>query len=177
MLSTIPRYGLMSGALIVAYLLGLYFNDKKMLASGLWAYWVPFLIHAVMMWLATRAAQSAATEGTDDSFRARSRTPFGVFALANIIFWVALYALHLYDPELTRFELQAQLSALQTQATQAMEPQDRYELTQNIASLTRELATPGALKQPVGPYFLFLAIWNILGFALAALVTVLVRRG
>jgi hypothetical protein len=174
MKNTTLRYGLIGGALVVLYLLVLFFIDKKLIANGLLAYWLPFVIHAVVMWIATGV--DYAKNGTERDFRERSRTPFGVFALANILFWICMYGLHLADPDITRHELSIQRQSLQAQAAQPMDPQDRYQLTQTIGSIDRDLASGQRLPEPLNHYLLFLAIWNILGFGLAALITAIRKR-
>jgi hypothetical protein len=147
--------------LIVAYGLSIHY-----LTNANIAYWFPTLvIHPVAMYIALKASDRITGGG---SFRERVRAPFLTFTVANVFFWLTLYALHLYDPELSKLELSMQLQDAQQQLeTGVGDPQAMNQLRQQINGIQTELDHPQ--PQPMGPYILYLALWNVLGFGLAAL--------
>jgi hypothetical protein len=168
------KYGLLGAAAVSFYLLLLYFVDKKLLTQSGIAYWLPFVLHAAIMWKATQ--DDMTKHGTARDFRALTRTPFGVFALANLGFWVCMYALHLADPAITHLELAAQLQGIKAQLAQNLEPQTRYELTQTAASIERDLASGQPLPQPLSQYLMPLAMWNLFGFGLTAAIVAILKN-
>ncbi len=165
------KYGLYSGLTLVVYLVGLYFVDKKLMTNGMAAYWLPLLLlHPPFMYKAT--TEEVALNGKKD-FRTLVRTPFLVFAVANALFWICQYALHLADPGLAEIELNLQLAHAQAQLQQGMgDPQAMYKIRESVAQIQNELKD---IQQPVGPYIFSMVIWNILGFGIAAAITGLVR--
>jgi hypothetical protein len=161
------KYGLLGGLSLIVFLLGLYFVDKKLLTNGMAAYWLPLLlVHPPFMYMAT--TNEIAQHGKKD-FRAWVRTPFLVFAVANAMYWICQYALHLSDPSLAQMELNLQLAHAQEQLKQGLgDPQAMYKIRESIAQIEAELKN---IQQPVGPYLFSMVIWNILGFGIASGIT------
>lgn len=168
------KYGIIGGAILSIYLIALYFVDKNLLTQSLTAYWLPLLlIHPAAMYLSARQRQA---EPPGAEFRERVRLPFQTFAIANVFFWIALYALHLADPELARMELQQQLVFVQGQLEQGVgDPQQMNELRQQLNDIQAEINKP-VVQQPAGPYVFSLAIWNIFGFGIAAAITAVLPK-
>jgi len=160
------KFGIISGIVLTAYLLVVYSLSIHYLTDANISYWFPTLgIHPIAMFLALKEADRITGGG---SFRERVRAPFLTFTVANVFFWLTLYALHLYDPQLNQLELSLQLQNAQQQLSAGMgDPQVMNQLRQDINSIQAELANPR--PQPMGPYVLYLALWNVFGFGLAAL--------
>lgn len=160
------KLGIISGVVLSIYLLIVYSLSIHYLTDANIAYWFPTLvIHPLAMFAALRKADRITGGG---SFRERVRSPFLTFTVANVFFWLTLYAIHLYDPQLSQLELTMQLQSDQKQLAEGTgDPQVMNQLRQNISSIQGELANPK--PQPMGPYLLYLALWNVFGFGLAAL--------
>ncbi len=165
------KYGIFGAVTVVIYVLALYYVDKKLLTNAVATYWLPLLlIFPPLMYKA--ALDEVEAHGKKD-FRTFLRTPFLTFAVANVAFWLCLYALHMADPDLARMELTQQLEYAQGQLKQGMgDPQQMNKIREQVSQIQMELQ---AIQQPVGPYIFSMAIWKILGFGLAAAVTGLVR--
>lgn len=160
------KLGIISGLVLMVYLIAAYALSIHYLTNANIAYWFPTLaIHPVAMYFALKASDRITGGG---SFRERVRAPFLTFTVANVFFWLTLYALHLYDPELSKLELSMQLQDAQQQLETGMgDPQVMNQLRQQINGIQTELDHPR--PQPMGPYILYLALWNVFGFGLAAL--------
>lgn len=166
------KYGLTGGAVMVAWLLGLYFFDKNLITQSFFAYWLPLIaFYPVILYLAAGEDYRA---GDKRPFQEKIRTPFMAFVVANIFFWLCMYGLHLADSSLSQMELARQLQYAEDQLRQGLgDPEQMNKLRQQVADISAELKGP--VKQPAGPYFFSMAIWMILGFGIAAAVTALIR--
>jgi Protein of unknown function (DUF4199) len=166
------KYGLFGGLTLVLYQLGVYFVDKQLMLKGWLIYWLPLLlIHAPLMYKAL--LDDNRSQGKRD-FRQASRTPFLVFVVGNVFFWLCNYGLHLFDHDLTRLELGLQLQHAQAQLKQGLgDPQEMNALRQSIQGLQTEIES---VKVPLGPFIVQMGVWKILGFGVAAAITALGRK-
>ena len=167
------RYGLLGGVAVVFYFALLYFSRKELfLHPGL--QWASLLIYLLCMYRAAR--KDVALHSSQRDFRTVIRTPFIVFLLINIAYWLFYYALHLADPALLQMETALDLAFKKQQLTAGLgDPQQANQLREQIMALEREASQPQI--QPVGPIVFRLAIGSIGGFLLAAGVVALVRSG
>ena len=165
------KYGIYGALTAVVYLLGLYFVEKKLLINAFATYWLPLLLlFPPLMYKA--ALDETAQHGLKD-FRSLLRTPFLTFAVANVCFWLCLYALHMADHDLASMELTKQLAYAQDQLKTGMgDPQQMNKVREQVTQIQMELQD---IQQPVGPYIFSMAIWKILGFGISAAITGLVR--
>jgi hypothetical protein len=163
------RYGLLGALTITLYLVGAYTINHRLFAQSFPIYWGPLLfIFTPLMYKAAIDDPSETAE-----FRYRVRTPFLCFVLINIAYWLVQYGLHLYDPELTRMELGKQLAYTREQLTAGTgDPQVMNQLRDDVIKIEHEIKNPTV---PVGPFIVFMALWKILGFGLAAAITALKR--
>jgi hypothetical protein len=161
------KYGLLGALAITLYLIGAYTVNPHLFVQSLAIYWGPLLfIFTPLMYKAATDDKSDATE-----FRFRVRTPFLCFVFINVAYWLVQYGLHLYDPELTRMELGRQLAYTREQlAAGTGDPQLMNQLRDNAAQIEQEIKHPTV---PLGPFVVFMALWKILGFGLAAAITAL----
>ncbi len=167
------RYGLLGGGAVILYFLLLYTVRKELFLNP-WLQWASLLIYLGCMYRA--AQEETALNGFQRDFRTMVRTPFIVFLLINIVYWLFYYALHLADPELLRMETAMDLAFKKQQLAGGLgDPQQANQLREQIMALEREASQPA--MQPLGPIIFRLAIGSIGGFILAASVTALVRSG
>ncbi len=165
------RYGLLGGVAVIFYFALLYFlRPELFLHAGL--QWAALLIYLLFMYQATR--EDVALHGDQRDFRTIVRTPFIVFMLINIAYWIFYYALHLADPGLLQMELAIKLSMMKEQLSAGLgDPQQANQLREEILALERQ--TNQTQLQPLGPILQRLAIGSLGGFLLAAGVAALVR--
>ena len=165
------KYGVYGALVIIVYLLGLYFVDNKLMVNGFVTYWLPLVF--LMPPLMYKACLDELRQNGAKDFRETLRTPFLVFAIANVAFWLSLYGLHLADPNITRMELSQQLAYAQDQLKQGMgDPQQMNQVRQQVNDIQAEM---NHIQQPLGPYLFSMMIWMLLGFGISAGVTAIVR--
>ncbi len=155
------RNGLIGGALVIAYF-GL-----------LYAFCLPCFLHPVYQWgvlllyallLVWTAVLDGRAHDFDRIFRERVRAPFLTFLVANVLYWIFYYALHLADPNLLAAETAQQLEYLQAQLKQGTgDPAASAQLREQIAYLQKE-----GMSMPLGPVLLQVCMSAIGGFGLAA---------
>jgi hypothetical protein len=162
------KYGLLGGAVVAFYFAILYFVKKELfLNAGL--QWASMAIYLLFMWQA--AKDDYAAKGLGRDFRELTRTPFTVFLLINLVYWLFYYTLHLADPELLRMEHALQLDFLKQQlAAGPGDPQEANRLREQIQTL--EKTTP---QIGVGDVFLQMGIGAIGGFILSAGIAAIAR--
>ena len=167
------RYGLLGGVAVIFYFVILYvLRPTLFLNTGL--QYASLLLYLLFMYRATR--EEVAINGTQRDFRAILRTPFIVFLLINVAYWVFYYALHLADPGMLQMETALDLAYKKEQLSAGLgDPQQANQLREQIQTLERE-ANQQQL-QPLSPIIFRMAIGAIGGFVLAAGVAALVRSG
>ncbi|MEO6759978.1 MAG: DUF4199 family protein [Saprospiraceae bacterium] len=173
MKNTPVRYGLLGGVAVIFYFLLLYILRPEFFLNP-WLQWASLLIYLLCMYRATR--EDVLINGSQRDFRTLLRSPFIVFLLINIAYWVFYYALHLFDPGLLQMETALDLDFKKNQLAAGLgDPQQANQLREQILSLERESKLPQV--QPLGPIIFRLAIGSIGGFLLAAGVAALARFG
>jgi len=154
------KYGLLGGIVVVFYFAILYFVKKELFLNT-WLYWASLAIYLVFMWRA--AQEDCAEKGVARDFREILRTPFTVFLLTNLLFWLFWYTLHLADPELLKMEATLQMDYLQQQLTAGPgDPQQANRVREQIQLLEKE-----GLSLTMGAVFLQMGIGALGGFALS----------
>lgn len=162
------RYGLLGGLTVVFYFALLYFAQKALFLNT-WLYWASMVIYVVFMWQAAR--EDCAEYGTERDFRVVLRTPFIVFLLTNLFFWLFYYTLHLADPELLKMEAALRLEFLKEQlASGTGDPQQSNLLREQIQYLEKE-----GMSLSMGDVFLQMGIGAIGGFGLSAGIAAILR--
>ncbi len=165
------RYGLLGGVAVVFYFLLLYFLRPALFLNP-WLQWASLVIYLLCMYRASRE-DVALYDGQRD-FRTIIRTPFMVFLLINIAYWVFYYGLHLADPGMLQMETALDLAFKKNQLAVGLgDPQQANQLREQILALERQANQPQI--QPLGPILFRLAIGSIGGFLLAAGVAALTR--
>lgn len=102
------------------------------------------------------------------------RTPFLVFILINLAYWLFYYGLHLFDKNLIVLELDANIRMLQSELSAGTgDPSTAHDLRLQIDQMEMLRRQP---MQPLGPVLLQMAQGAIGGFALAAIIVSLNRR-
>ncbi|MBV6439164.1 MAG: DUF4199 domain-containing protein [Haliscomenobacteraceae bacterium CHB4] len=163
------KYGLLGGATVVFYFAILYFIKKELFLNT-WLYWASMAIYLLFMWRAAR--EDCEEKGVARDFREILRTPFIVFLLINLLFWLFWYTLHLADPELLQMENALQLNYLKQQlATGPGDPQHANQLRDQIQVLEKEGTT-----LTMGAVFLQMGIGALGGFLLSAGIGAIVRN-
>lgn len=164
------RYGLL-GALAIVFLFGLAYVIRPGLFLNTWLYWGTLLIYLLFMYRAS--VEDCAQNGSGRDFREIVRTPFVVFLLINLGYWLLYYALHLTDQELIVLEVNAKIQYLQQQIQAGTgDPVTANDLRQQIADLEKLKADP---VQPLGPVLAQMARGALGGFVLAAGIAAIVR--
>lgn len=163
------RYGVLGGLAVVFYFALLYFGRKEwFLHLGL--QWASLLLYLVFMYRA--AQEDFAAHGARRDFRVLVRTPFVVFLLINLAYWLFYYGIHLADPSLVVMELEQNAVELKGQIDAATDPVQRNELNQQLAELRRMQVAPVI---PLGFVLAKMAGGALGGFALAAGITAWLR--
>lgn len=163
------RYGLLGGATVVFYFAILYFVKKELFLNTS-LYWAGMAIYLLFMWRAAR--EDCAEKGVVRDFREILRTPFVVFLLTNLLFWLFWYTLHLADPQLLQMESAIQMNYLQQQlANGPGDPQLANQLREQIQILEKEGVT-----LTLGAVFLQMGVGALGGFALSAGMAAILRN-
>ena len=165
------RYGLLGGAVVVFYFLLLYFINPSYFLSPL-LQWGSLGFYLLFMWQAAR--MDAAQKGGGRDFREVLRTPFIVFLLINLCYWLFFYALHLFDPGMGQMEMSLEMAHLKEQiASGTGDPQLANALRERMAELEKTMQMP--VSQPLGPIITRMCVGALGGFALAAAVAAIIR--
>lgn len=93
------RFGLLGGASVVVFFL-VVFTARPDLFHHLGLQYGSLAIYLLFMYQASKA--DIQHLGAARDFRELVRSPFVTFLVINLCYWVFYYALHLFDPELTR---------------------------------------------------------------------------
>lgn len=164
------RYGALGGVVVVFYFLLIYVVKRDLFLNP-WLQWASLAVYLAFMYRA--AKEDCGRLGTQRDFREIVRTPFVVFILINLLYWLFYYGLHLADPELVRLELLAEKQMYQSQLTQGLgDPQQANQLREHIADVDKALANP---IQPLGPVITHMAIGALGGFGLSAGIAAILR--
>jgi len=164
------RYGLLGAAAVVCYFALLYFARKEQFLNP-WLQWASLVLYVFFMYRAAR--EDCAAHGTDRDFREIARTPFVVFLLINLGYWLFYYGLHLADKSLIVLELDANIQYLQQQINAGTgDPSRSNELRIQIADLEKYKADP---QQALGPVIAQMAQGALGGFALSASIAAILR--
>ncbi len=155
------RYGLLGGIAVVFYFAMLYFVKKELFVH-VGFYWAAMAIYLLFMWQA--AKEDCAKHGVVRDFREILRTPFIVFLLTNLMFWLFWYTLHLADPELLQMEATIKMDYLKGQLSSGPgDPQQANQLREQIRLLEKE-----GMSITLGAVLLQMGVGALGGFALAA---------
>lgn len=164
------RQGLLGGVVVVFYFILVYVAKKELFLNP-WVQWASMGFYILFMYRAAR--QDCALYGVQRDFRELLRTPFIVFIVINLFYWLFYYGLHLADVEMVRMELLAEKQMYQTQlALGPGDPQQANQLREHIIEVDKALTNP---VQPLGPVLTRMAMGALGGFALSAGIVALLR--
>lgn len=165
------RYGLLGAVAVIAFFAVLYFSKaENFFHPGL--QWASLVIYLVFMYKAT--LEDCAEFGVERDFRAIVRTPFLVFVLINLGYWMFYYGLHLAYPSLLVTEMQMEMKVLQEQLNAGLgDPQQANQYRERMLEIENAIKNP--MPQPLGPVITRMFIGALGGFALAAGVAFAVR--
>lgn len=163
------QYGLLGAIVVVFFFAILYYTQTAWFWHPL-PNWGSLAIYLVFMYKAGR--EDCDSLGYNRDFRMIVRTPFIVFLLINLGYWLFFYGIHLADPGLVLQELQHQIDLLQQQFNASTDTVERNELVKQIAELEKSRATP---VLPLGIVLTRMFMGALGGFALAAGVAALLR--
>ncbi len=158
------RYSLLGAIAVIAYFAVIFFSKaENFLHPGL--QWGSLAIYLFLMYKATQ--EDCAANGIQRDFRAIVRTPFLVFVLINLGYWLFYYGLHLAYPSLVATEMQMEMKALQAQLSAGLgDPQQANQYRERILEIENAIKNP--MPQPLGPVITRMFIGALGGFALAA---------
>jgi hypothetical protein len=163
------RYGVFGGLSVVLYFLSFYYSQKNLFINPV-VQWTSMIIYVLCMYRAAR--EDFALHGVERDFRLLTRTPFLVFILINLAYWLFYYSIHLADPELLAMETQAQLSALQQQIAAGVgDPEQANLIREQIQFLQKE-----GMSMTLGPVLMQMARGAIGGFGLASVLVILLKN-
>jgi hypothetical protein len=166
------RYGFLGAAVVVFYFSLLYLAKQQLFLSPL-LQWGSLVFYLFFMWRA--AKEDCAAKGTARDFREIVRTPFVVFLLINLGYWLFYYGLHLYDPSLLQAEMGLEVQNLKAQlAAGPGDPEQANQFRERIQDLEKYIQSPQ--PQPLGPVLTRMCVGALGGFVLAAGVAALVRQ-
>jgi hypothetical protein len=164
------RYGILGGLAVIFFFALLYYGRKELFINP-WFQWGSLLIYLIFMYQAAR--EDCAEFGADRDFRAVVRTPFMVFLLINLAYWLFYYAIHLADKSMIVMELDKAITMLQQQVLAgAGDPDKANDIRQQIAQMEKMKANP---VEPLGPVLAQMAQGAVGGFGLAAGIAALIR--
>jgi hypothetical protein len=164
------RNGLLGGVAVVFYFALLYTINKTTFLNPV-LQWASMGIYLLFMYRA--AKEDCSQHGANRDFRAILRTPFIVFILINLFYWLFYYGLHLADLELLHLELLAEKQSYQDQIDAGIgDPQTANQLRDRITDIEKALINP---VQPLGPVITRMAMGAIGGFALSAGIAAILR--
>lgn len=165
------RYGLLGGLVVLSYFILLFsIGQDLFLSPGL--QWASMGIYLFFMWQAAKV--DCRVNGLERDFREILRTPFVVFLLINLCYWVFYYALHLYDPGLIQTEMAIELQGIKSQIEAGVgDPQQANLLRERMNDLEHVMQSPPS--QPLGPIVTRMFIGALGGFSLSAAVAGLQR--
>lgn len=164
------RNGVLGGVVVVFYFLILYIAGKETFLNP-WLQWASMGFYLLFMYRA--AKEDCTLKGVARDFREMLRTPFVVFILINLFYWLFYYGLHLADVELIRLELLAEKDLFQNQIQQGVgDPQQANQLRERVMQIEQALQNP---VQPLGPVLLRMATGALGGFVLSAGITAVLR--
>lgn len=170
MKNNILQNGVLGGIVVVFYFLLLYTVGKEAFLNH-WLQWASMVFYLTFMYRAAKA--DCDLNGKARDFREVLRTPFAVFILINLFYWMFYYGLHLYDLDLVRMELLAQKQYSQTMLDAGVgDPQQANRIRESIMELDKALENP---VQPLGPVVTSMAFGALGGFALAAGIAAILR--
>jgi hypothetical protein len=162
------KYGFLGGAAVVFYFAILYFVKKELFLNT-WLYWASMAIYLLFMWRA--AKEDCAEKGVSRDFREILRTPFVVFLLTNLLFWLFWYTLHLADPELLKMEAAMQMDFLKQQLEAGTGSHEQNnQIREQIQLLEKEGMALG-----MGDVFLQMGRGALGGFVLSAGIAAILR--
>ncbi len=158
------KYGLLGAVVIIFYFALLYFSKKENFFSPL-LQWGSMVMYLFFMYQAAR--EDCQANGTDRDFREILRTPFIVFLIINLGYWLFYYGLHLADPGLIQAEMSMELSDLKAQIASGLgDPEQANRFRERIQELEKTMQNPGI--QPLGPVITRMFVGALGGFALSA---------
>jgi hypothetical protein len=165
------RYGLLGAVVVVFYFAVLYFSKPEhFLQPAL--QWASMVFYLFFMYKA--AQEDCATKGTNRDFREILRTPFIVFLLINLGYWLFYYGLHLAFPSLIQAEMGLELEGLKSQLEAGLgDPEQANRFRERIQALETTIQSPGV--QPLGPIITRMCMGALGGFALSAGIAAILR--
>jgi len=170
MKNNILQNGVLGGIVVVFYFVLLYTVGKETFLNP-WLQWASMAFYLTFMYRAAKA--DCDLNGKAREFRAILRTPFAVFILINLFYWMFFYGLHLYDLDLVRMELLAQKQYYQTMLEAGVgDPQQANQIREDLMELDKALGNPA---YPLGPVITSMAFGALGGFALAAAIAAILR--
>jgi hypothetical protein len=164
------KYSLFGAVSIIFVFLSAYLVQKTYFLHPV-VQWGSLIIYLFFMDLASR--KDCAANGYERDFREMTRTPFTVFLLINLGYWLFYYGIHLYDPQLTVMELDGQIAMLQAQIQAGTgDPVTANDIRQQLIELEKIKQHP---VTPLGPILTRMAVGALGGFGLAAGITAIRR--
>lgn len=165
----VTRYGIIGGIAVVFYFLIAYIAGKALFINP-WVQWASMVIYLIMMYKA--AQDDGIINGYSRDFRTILRTPFIVFLIINLFYWLFFYGLHLYDAELLQIETAEQIQHIKTQLSAGTgDPQQANNLREQLQFLENS-----GTSMPVGPVFMRMALGAIGGFGISAAIAAMIRE-
>ncbi|MBK9336861.1 MAG: DUF4199 family protein [Lewinellaceae bacterium] len=170
MKNNILQNGVLGGIVVVFYFALLYtIGPETFLKPAL--QWASMGFYLAFMYRAAKA--DCKLHGTERDFRAILRTPFAVFILINLFYWMFYYGLHLADLELVRMELLAEKQTYQTMLDAGTgDPEQANQIREGLLELEKAIENP---VQPLGPVITRMAMGALGGFALSAGIAAILR--
>lgn len=162
------RYGFLGGLAVVFFFAILYFSHKELIIK-IWPHAVRFLIYLPFMYVAAKI--DCAQHGLNRDFREITRTPFVVFLLINLAYWLLIYTLHLADAELSQMKTAAEIQYYNDQlASGTGDPEYGRRLREQIAYLEKE-----GMALTLGEVFKWMCAGAVGGFILSAGIAAILR--
>lgn len=162
MSNPIQKYGLLGAAAVVFYFAIAYTSGKENFLNPV-VQWLPMVVYVAMMYRA--AGEDVAANGIGRDFRELTRTPFAVFLIINLAYWMFYYGLHLFDNQLLVLQNAQQLAQMKAELTAGTGDPERSNL---LRTQIQELENETAQSMPLAPVVLRMAMGAVGGFALAA---------
>ena len=158
------KYGVLGGVVVLFYFLLLYTIKVEHFLSP-FLQWGSMFFYLFFMYKA--AQEDCDTNGVSRDFREMLRSPFVVFLIINLMYWLFYYGLHLFDSGLIASELTMERNGLQSQLSAGLgDPEQSNRFRERIAELDKIIPNPGI--QPLGPILTRMCMGSIGGFILSA---------
>jgi hypothetical protein len=162
------KYGLVGSLILLVYFLAVYAMGINAFLNPIFQ-WMSMVIYVYFMYRGSK--DDMAQNGASRDFRELLRTPFVVFLLINLTYWLFYYGLNLFDPAILKMQTALQITDLQAKIDAGMgDPEQSNQIREQIQYLEKD-----GMSLPLGPVMMRMGMGAIGGFGIAAMISTIIR--